>query len=202
MISNRESTRDYLPVHFRSDKMTWQSGHMTPITGIVSKCILFVSGVCASVPKDFFLLVCFLVVVGGFGWFFGSFWVVPCWSNYGYAQLLVSSDKVACLFVAFMKDVYRSTIKTMNSKTKRYISTYNNIKDKRENFRITICFRWLHKELRHKRSCVFYFFSHCMLGLRVRPLVLEEMSSSTDSLLISYNGNLVKWKQGVFDSRC
>ena len=28
------------------------------------------------------------------------------------------------------------------------------------------------------------------------------MSSSTDNLLLSYNGKLVKWKQGVFDSRC
>ena len=32
-------------------------------------------------------------------------------------------------------------------------------------------------------------------------LVSEEMSSSTDNLLIGYHDKLVKWKQGVFDSR-
>ena len=36
-----------------------------------------------------------------------------------------------------------------------------------------------------------------LLGLRVIGLVSEEMSSSTDNLLISYNGTLAKWKQGV-----
>ena len=40
-----------------------------------------------------------------------------------------------------------------------------------------------------------------LLGLRVRCLVSEKMSSSTDNLLVCDNGKLVKWKQGVFDSR-
>ena len=36
-----------------------------------------------------------------------------------------------------------------------------------------------------------------LLGLRVRRLVSEEMSSSTDNLLANYKGKLAKWKQGV-----
>ena len=32
-------------------------------------------------------------------------------------------------------------------------------------------------------------------------LVSEQLSSSTDNLLISYHDKLVKWKQGVFDLR-
>ena len=34
----------------------------------------------------------------------------------------------------------------------------------------------------------------------MRCLVSEEMLSSTDNLLISYNGKLAKWKEEVFDS--
>ena len=52
--------------------------------------------------------------------------------------------------------------------------------------------------IRESVSCIF----PPLLGLRVRCLVSEEMSSRTDNLLISYNGKLAKGKQGVFDSRC
>ena len=51
--------------------------------------------------------------------------------------------------------------------------------------------------------CVYFppLLGLSIVSLRVRLLVSEEMSSSTYNLLVSYDGKLVKWNQGVFDSR-
>ena len=73
----------------------------------------------------------------------------------------MSSDKVVCLFVAFMEEVYRSKIKTMNSKTIRYMSIYNNIKEKRENFPEKFVLGDCTKSLVINAAVCCIFFGHC-----------------------------------------
>ena len=45
------------------------------------------------------------------------------------------------------------------------------------------------------------FLASVMFASETLILVSEQLSSSTDNLLISYHDKLAKWKQGVFDSR-
>ena len=45
------------------------------------------------------------------------------------------------------------------------------------------------------------FLASVMFASETLILVSEQLSSSTDNLLISYHDKLVKRKQGVFDSR-